>query len=112
MTAKILLEQSWAAGFFDGEGCVFLHRQKDRKARSVRLDIAQTDRRVLDRFLSAVGHGKVYGPYPGSNKGKNNQDYWRYTCCAKEHVNDVLNQLWPFLSEQKKVRALEVYNDC
>jgi hypothetical protein len=56
-------ELSGAAGFFDGEGC-FSYAVKGRYAC---VTIMQVDRRVLDRFLNAVGVGKVFGPYASKN---------------------------------------------
>jgi hypothetical protein len=46
---------AWAAGFFDGEGCVSVRRDKrpGRKP-ALHLDIEQTDERPLRRFHAAV----------------------------------------------------------
>lgn len=100
-------EVAWAAGFFDGEGSVFLNKSGKGHAR---LDIAQTEPTVFERFKQAVIHGKLYGPYSGCGKGKNNKDYWRYTCCADAEVEAVLLKLWPYLSQPKKTKTIEVYD--
>jgi hypothetical protein len=58
-------ELSWAAGFFDGEGCFSLVRN----FRYPTVRIAQAEREPLERFQAAVGGiGKVYGPYAPRHK--------------------------------------------
>ena len=62
-------ELAWAAGFFDGEGSVSYQRQcrksHSRAQRVISIDIFQTsgNQEVLERFQTAVGVGKVNGPY-------------------------------------------------
>src|SRR5438128_680517 len=51
-------ELSWAAGFFDGEGCF----SYVRVARYPVIRVTQAHREPLDRFQAAIGVGKVYGP--------------------------------------------------
>lgn len=60
-------ELYWAAGFYDGEGHFQLRTQK-RRYHYPAIVIGQKDREVLDRFQAAIGVGKVYGPYNGSNR--------------------------------------------
>src|SRR5262245_61060169 len=57
---------AWAAGFFDGEGCV---TSSDNRSARPMLFITQHDPRVLRRFWKVIGQGKVYGPYRSG---------WRY----------------------------------
>lgn len=52
----------WAAGFFDGEGCIVLRKQKakDRSLIHVlQLTLANTHRPALEEFCKAVGVGYV-----------------------------------------------------
>lgn len=52
-------ELAWAAGFFEGEGCVSV----DRRGASPRLklDCSQKyNRKILERFHAAVGVGKIH----------------------------------------------------
>src|SRR5216684_1432741 len=102
-------ELAWAAGLFDGEGHVAAKRGKRKHDpqrlvyRVVILDIRQKDRRVLDRFVKAVGAGKVYGPYR-----KNKISDFRYFCymlCSFYKVEKVIRLLWPWLSPIKRAQA-------
>src|SRR5687767_4712413 len=56
---------AWAAGFFDGEGCV---TSSEARSRRPMMFITQHDPRVLRRFRQVVGFGKVYGPYRSGSR--------------------------------------------
>lgn len=58
-------ELAWAAGFFDGEGCV---TSSEAGSRRPMMFITQYDPRLLRRFRQAVGFGKVYGPYRSGSR--------------------------------------------
>lgn len=85
-------ELAWAAGFFDGEGCIRLARGYPN------LHLGQTDRRPLDRFRAAVGGGNVTGPYDK----RNSRPMFQWTCYTREEVERIVNLLWPYLSEPKR----------
>ena len=94
-------ELAWAAGFFDGEGTTSYFRSKNWYG--PRMSITQKGRIPLDRFLAAVGVGKIY-----IIRKRNGQYSWN--CQTKEGVHNVLNKLWPYLCEVKKKQALAVFN--
>lgn len=89
-------ELAWAAGFFDGEGSVFLSAKKQP-----RLNIGQNDRAVLDRFLAAVGVGRVNGPYRG-------KDFYYFQTTTFEKTQAVIALLWKYLSPVKRAQAARV----
>lgn len=63
---------AWAAGLFEGEGCISLRRYKSPKVRRRPMPIlrvSSTDEDVLRRFAKIVGHEHVRGPF--KNGGKN-----------------------------------------
>jgi len=64
-------ELAWAAGAFEGEGCVTRRPGKDRTY--IRLAITQNGGpeavAFLQRFCDAVGRGHVLGPYDYSANG-------------------------------------------
>lgn len=67
----------------------------------------QVDRDVLDRFVEAVGHGQVKGPY--KPKSERSNPYYRVEIAGRNRVCEVLTRLWPFLSEVKKNQARAVW---
>lgn len=110
-------ELAWAAGFFDGEGSTFLNRHKvthfDRPGRpfnyvsSPTISVCQVDRRPLDRFVAAIGAGRVRGPF--KPKTKNSNEYYRVEFAGRDRVSKVLWLLWEYLSPVKREQALEVW---
>jgi len=50
-------EIAWAAGLFEGEGCITM-----TSGHAV-LRLSNTDEWVVRRFAEIVGRGVVYGPY-------------------------------------------------
>jgi hypothetical protein len=85
----------WAAGFFDGEGCIGIQKQQRGRYWYLNVQITQKDRRPLDRFLSAVdGLGTIGGPYERDGM----KHRYRVSGVAAEQV---LEWLRPWLSEPK-----------
>lgn len=96
-------DYAWAAGFWDGEGCVSLtYRQFSKNTPRIPrivVQIAQVDRRVLDRFQQIVGYGNVLGPYEQVNK--NAKDYYVWRVEGVLHLAKIRDMLSPYLSEIK-----------
>jgi hypothetical protein len=97
-------ELIWAAGFFDGEGNVRFDPRPGRKNGWTQLQIAQCDRRVLDRFKGAVGGiGAVYGPY--AQRQPKSQPYYQYSAQGFMFVQAVVAMLFKWLSPVKREQA-------
>jgi hypothetical protein len=54
-------EIAWAAGLFEGEGCIS-HMQRG-SGLDLQIALAMTDEEVVRRFDAVVDRGRVYGPY-------------------------------------------------
>lgn len=89
-------ELAWAAGFFDGEGSTTYQTS----TKSLCITVGQKHPEVLQRFASAVGIRPVYEthriPYP-----------WYTVAASGVKAVDALQQLWPYLSSEKKKQAHE-----
>jgi hypothetical protein len=99
-------ELSWAAGFFDGEGC-FSYTDK---AAYASVSIVQVERRPLERFQDAVGGlGTIYGPYFKLYPGRMSKQPWhQYRAYRREHVQAIAALLWFKLGETKRNQAKTV----
>ena len=113
-----MYELAWAAGLFDGEGSTLCqHKEPKRFTASgrpkdyptLRVQIGQSDRLVLDRFTEAVGVGKVFH-VKAHNTSANGYSYykdkWQYQADRNEAAT-VLELIWEWLSEPKKEQARE-----
>ena len=105
-------ELAWAAGFFDGEGCIWARKPQKHSRSKVYLGVNQIDNRPLERFMKAVGAGHMKGPYlanrTGPSKG-NEKPVWYWNCYPQEEVEKVLAKLFPYMSEPKKEQAMTCY---
>lgn len=97
---------AWAAGLFEGEGCIRVPTIKGTY-KSLVLAVAITDKDVLEKFHSVVGGlGTIYGPYTAeSSLGK--KPRWKWTAQRFEHSQAILAMFWPWLGERRKQRATE-----
>jgi hypothetical protein len=91
---------AWAAGLFEGEGCCYLRKRNDRQGRYVRMEVAMTDRDVIERFAQAVGFGKVDGPW--GPYGRGTLPVFRWTVAGFERVQAAAAMVWPWLSPRRR----------
>lgn len=87
------IELAWAAGFLDGEGNC--RCWSDGKHSYPRMQLTQKDdTEPLERFVEAVGVGKVYGPYEG-------RGIYRVQLTGKA-ARSAFTLLAPFLSSRRR----------
>lgn len=87
---------AWAAGFFDGEGCVTFNVVRGKKY--IRVSVRQHHREVLDKFQEVVGLGSVSGPY---TSGSGN-DCWSFQVSGFERSQAIAALLWEWLGSEKR----------
>lgn len=99
-------ELAWAAGFFDGEGCIIKTTTKslNHSRMHVYITIAQTDTYVLERFKRAVGGmGRICKRR--RMKSIKHSQRWDYIVSTFESGQAVIAMLWPWLSPIKRKQA-------
>lgn len=100
---------AWAAGFFDGEGCIVIRKylQKNRKVPSyyVEIQISQREREPLERFMKWFG-GTINTKTNGTYNGRKYY-YWRVMGIRALETLDII---YPFLYG-KKSQANVVMNE-
>ena len=96
-------ELAWAAGFFDGEGCLCVDSSSGSQ---LAFKVYQADIRPLERFQTALGFGKIMGPYKHSNPLSKKPGY-SYVINKWELVQQAICCLWNYLSlpKQEQIRA-------
>ena len=93
----------WAAGLFEGEGCIYIHPTKIY----VQLIINMTDLDVMERFVDVVGHGNLNGP---KWDRKSTKPYWRSTVSKSSEVLRILKMFLPHLGIRRAEKAIEAIN--
>lgn len=93
-------EVAWAAGFYEGEGTIYLSRT------SPRMYVTQVNVEPLSRFREVLGVGTVRGPYQQKNPGS--QPIYKYTVNGLEKVQAIIAMIWPWLSDRRRAQATKV----
>ena len=93
---------AWAAGLFEGEGCVVYgasHRGP------LRAKISSTDRDVLDMMVERTGVGAVYGPRAPNGFGVKPFYEWIVNGRA---ARDFLMEILPMMGQRRAARIREL----
>lgn len=95
------LDIAWAAGLFEGEGCITI--SYNGKYPEIGIQLVMTDIDVVNRFAQIVG-GKVLHKQPGKEGWKAS-----YSCVIRKRteVERILNLFIPYLGERRTEKALE-----
>jgi hypothetical protein len=101
MTFKNKTDIAWAAGLFEGEGCI---SYGERPSRRLMLRLCSTDEDVVQRFREIVGVGSIYGPVSRTNK--RHKPYWVYNTTSFEDSQYLLCLFWQWLGKRRKAKAI------
>jgi ribosomal protein S27AE len=96
-------EIAWAAGLFEGEGCI--SAASDGRPR---MTLLMTDRETVERFGRVIGRGtvqkEVRGKIPAHHKDK-----WRWYLGRRDDVGEVWALLSPWLGTRRRERGAELF---
>lgn len=95
-------EIAWAAGLFEGEGCI----SQGRGILVLRLN--STDEETPLRFCRIVQGGTVYGPYRNTQRdGYARKPFWVWVGESVDAL-ETLRLIFPWLSARRRARAQEL----
>lgn len=95
------VEAAYVAGLIDGEGTITLGRRHRNERRQLVVNIANTERCLLDFVLERVGAGKITAKMTVDPR---HTPSWVY-CVSNRQALTVLKQLIPHLRSYKSGRA-------
>lgn len=98
-------ELAWAAGFFEGEGCFFLHKQRNGRIRRGTATLSNTDFDVLKRFHTIIGVGKIYKVNMKNSKYK---QAWQWRLSAREQFDYFASLVEPYLGKRRLEKLNEI----
>jgi len=96
-------EIAWAAGLFEGEGCIS-SKPPGKRGSGAQLRLGMNDKDVVEKFRRIVGCGGLYAHNPGTGSVKPN---WTWYVYAADKVGPILEAFLPFLGERRTAKALE-----
>lgn len=93
------VELAWAAGAFEGEGCITFKTTKGRRYAQLTISQHGGDEAVafLQRFVDAVGFGRVLGPYE-KNTGLGTKPRYLVQLQSQKQVAAVVSALEPYMT--------------
>jgi hypothetical protein len=90
------LEWAWAAGLFEGEGCISYTGKN-----SVTLSLGMTDRDVIDRFAAVAGCGSI-----AVQAHHRSKTLYRWHIGDQDRVREILGRLEPWLGQRRRERMI------
>lgn len=97
----------WAAGLFEGEGCVTACEGRRR------LSLKMTQEASVQRFHNAIGVGTVYGPYAnrsGETDGYPRSPFWIWVADL-DAADTAAAALFPHLTEWRREAFHRLFPD-
>lgn len=112
----IMESVAWAAGLFEGEGCLTTREQRPRNTENKypkrppypTLTLVSTDKDVVERFHRAVGVGLIHGPYWYNNSTK---EVWRWNGTGWGSLRTIWTLFEPFLGARRSKKFREVMSN-
>lgn len=86
-------DSAWAAGLFEGEGCV------SWTGTGVRITVQMVDADIVARWGAVVGSGRLLGPYQPTVAGR--KPYYQWTICKSDDVEAALIRFRPWLGQRR-----------
>lgn len=102
------VEVGWAAGIFEGEGCITMHDVSRGKMGSWQVFVTMTDRDVIERLALVLG-GSAQGPYKPPHYKDHYKPFWRWQVQDRRKINDVLTLLYPHLGHRRREKCDEFF---
>lgn len=102
----------WVAGLIEGEGTFSVIRNKRKRFIYPAVSVVMTDKDVLDRLASVVGHGKIrerHSQQLRDNPHYKRQYVWTLVGSKAEHL---MLQIRPWMGERRRDRIDEVLAEC
>ena len=96
------MEIAWAAGLFEGEGCIHL------AVHCPVLQLNMTDEDVVRKFHTVVSCGTVSGPYGPRVGDRKTKPYWAWRVSGSEYPQTLIAAFWPHLGIRRRNKAIEV----
>ena len=93
------LEAAWLAGFFDGEGCLYVRKGGLEWS----ITVTNTDLPSLEKCFKTTGVGHIYDKKVQGARKKT----YQWQVYRKAHVRAVLESVRPFITNEEKTEKID-----
>lgn len=100
-------EIAWAAGLFEGEGCIYKAVMK-KKYIYIRLNVTSTDLDVLQKFHSIVRYGKIYNKTVQAHCKPAYAWQLQKSSDQIDEVKNIIMLFEPYLGRRRRAKAVEL----
>lgn len=101
------VEIAWAAGLFEGEGCLNVYARASGKLQ-VQMRLAMTDFDVVDRFAEIVGCGHLRVRHGAAHMARGDKPLREWYLYEAARVIEIAELLLPHLGARRAAKAREV----
>ncbi len=101
-------ELAWAAGLYEGEGCLSLHANAQGRLYP-RLTLQMDDDDVVRRFADVVGVGTVNGPHGPYGTSKKKRTQWK--CSKPGEIAHFLMAVKDYLGQRRREQIKRVVRE-
>lgn len=100
-TSPSELDWAWAAGIFEGEGCLYSRPGRGQATLAVQM----CDRDIVERFATIMGCGRM-----GFQASKNpkHRDLWKWVAGRRDDVLRICDRLYPMMGVRRRAKMDEV----
>lgn len=102
----------WAAGFFEGEGCFTIRRNKrgEKVYLGAVASLNGTDLDAITEFATIVQVGKLRGPY--RHRNLDHKEFWQWSTGSQQDFRLFCIMMRPLLFSRRIARMDEVLTEC
>jgi hypothetical protein len=90
----------WAAGLYEGEGCLYL----DTSTNAWRMSMQMTDYDVMREFHATVEVGTLNGPYRRPNQKKEHKSTYMWRTYKQKDVFHLVCEFYPYMGERRRAK--------
>jgi hypothetical protein len=109
MNTKEALDIAWAAGLFEGEGCISRNESSGSRPRWCVI-LVSSDRDVIDRFHGVVGMGTVRSRKTHTTP-EHYKKQWIWRTTKRAEVESLLKTLIPYFGKRRSIKANEALSE-
>jgi hypothetical protein len=100
-------EIAWAAGLFEGEGCMHFRGTVGKRGGNAQMRLTMTDSDVVARFAVIMGCGNSYFSHTPVHRARGEKPLYTWVVYTASQIIQCLELLMPWLGDRRRVKAKE-----
>ncbi len=97
------VDVAWAAGLFEGEGCLYTTGKT-----GITAQVCMTDQDVIQKFRDILGFGNIEGPIRDKHFKEHYKDQYRWRTSNKNSIDIIYQLFLPYLGSRRRGKFEEL----